>query len=437
MDTKLRVLLACALFGAVACGPNIDKKGSKKTPPNNANNGNNSSTNGGTNASTNGSPNSTTGPNNQNTNGQTTACIDASTQVAFGAIPVGESETLEISVSNCSQDADLQLTGSSVQGPFALTLPEDRTIEPGGSTRVPVTFTPATDISYDIDATLSSNAGDATIQLTGAGTPGDPPGCPSAIIRAAISGDQLMDTDELLVERETTLDLSATTSSSPNGAIDQYEWTILSRPTTSSARIQPNANAAEPNLFVDVAGTYEIELDVVDETGKTSCEADRLVITADDFEETTVNVRLTWDTPMDDDQTDDVGTDLDLHYLHPTGTWDDPPWDCFWRNMTPDWGPAGDVGDPSVDRDDTNGAGPETISHTGPEDLVYRIGVYYFSDGGLGPSYATVRVSVGGQLLLESENVQLDGAGKFWYGITVEPHAMDAADTRQIVDGFP
>ena len=49
-------------------------------------------------------------------------------------------------------------------------------------------------------------------------------------------------------------------------------------------------------------------------------------------------VQLTWHTPADPDETDNFGSDLDLHFLHPNGDWWDIPWDIHWMNLHPDWG---------------------------------------------------------------------------------------------------
>lgn len=436
MDSVLRTLLVFAVTAAMACGPRIDKKpdnNSRNADPN-AKTNNVTPTNGATNAGTNSGTNAET---NQKTNNQTgNPCIDASNRVAFGTVTVGDSELLEMTVTNCSTDADLELTGTSVQGPFSLTLPAEPTIAPGASASVPVRFTPPGALDYNTTATLSSNAGDVEIELSGTGS-ATMLDCATARIEAAPSGDPFNATDQLVVNTSTTVSLSGLSSTSPNGEVTGYTWSLVSRPGSSTARLSPNGAAAEPSLLIDAVGTYEVELDVTDSAGEDACNPDRLVITATDSDETTVHVQLTWDTPADDDQTDQTGTDLDLHYMHPNGTWDEEPWDCFWRNLNPDWGPAGAPGNPNVDIDDTNGAGPENISHPGPEDVVYRVGVYYYADNGFGASYATVKVYIDNQLILESQDVELSTTGKFWYGITVEPAAMDAADTRQIVDGYP
>ena len=90
---------------------------------------------------------------------------------------------------------------------------------------------------------------------------------------------------------------------------------------------------------------------------------------------------------------DASGPDLDVNGIE--DPWFDKDWDAFWYNKSPNWGSfdpaAGD--DPSLDRDDTDGAGPENLNIAIPEDdIVYHIGVHYWDSHGLGPVNATVRV---------------------------------------------
>ena len=137
-----------------------------------------------------------------------------------------------------------------------------------------------------------------------------------------------------------------------------------------------------------------------------------------------LHVELLWHTPEDPDETDtgpETGADLDLHFLHswaagpdldgngkPDG-WFDMPFDTFWFNATPNWGsfaPGGDD-DPRLDRDDTDGAGPENLNLDTPENVVYRVGVHYWNDHGYGSAFATVRVYVYGSLVFEVTDVLL------------------------------
>ena len=80
-----------------------------------------------------------------------------------------------------------------------------------------------------------------------------------------------------------------------------------------------------------------------------------------------------------------------MHFRHPNAQrWNQSPYDCYFANPNPDWGPTGPVGNPSLDIDDVNGAGPENINLNDPEYTdqttipgPYLVGVHYYSSGGL------------------------------------------------------
>ncbi|MGM0576099.1 MAG: choice-of-anchor D domain-containing protein [Myxococcota bacterium] len=150
-----------------------------------------------------------------------------------------------------------------------------------------------------------------------------------------------------------------------------------------------------------------------------------------------IHVELTWDTPGDPDQTDHgpmAGSDLNLHFAHPSATgvdidsddvpdgWFDDTFDCFWFNNSPEWGSDDENADddPSLDHDDTDGLGPENIVLPVPEDgLTYRVGVHYWNDHGYGPSNATVRVYIYSSLVFELEDVELVNHD-FWEVATID-----------------
>jgi hypothetical protein len=132
-----------------------------------------------------------------------------------------------------------------------------------------------------------------------------------------------------------------------------------------------------------------------------------------------IHIELTWETPLDPDPYDEgpeAGTDLDLHFKHPKAMWNEEegwfhqPFDCYWFNRHPNWGSldpeAGD--DPSLDRDDTDGAGPENLNLGSPEDgQIYALAVHVHDDHAYGPSWARVRVYIFGALVLETAPVEL------------------------------
>lgn len=259
--------------------------------------------------------------------------------------------------------------------------------------------------------------------------------CALAVAEGAVSGTDVWSTD-LVAEPLSTVSLRGTESSSTSGEIQGYEWTIAARPVDSTTRLLPSASVAEPTLFLDLPGEYVVELEVTDAAGNPSCEP-RGRVTIQAVPQQDIHVSVTWDTPADADQTDTIGADLDLHFLHPNGQWNNAPWDIFWNNVTADWGNPGPADDPSLDLDDGDGAGPENFSLPNPEpNAQYAVGVYYYSDNGFGPSYATVKIHLAGALAYEKAAEYMAGGDAFWYVARIQSSTgvMDV-DTHQT--GFP
>lgn len=197
-----------------------------------------------------------------------------------------------------------------------------------------------------------------------------------------------------------------------DGGIDGRTWSVEAPP--GSAQIfEPSPMFKDPKFQPNVIGEYRFRLEVVNKDG---CRADceRLIEVRSPEG---LHVEMTWSTPQDVDETDqcwensDCGSDMDLHVVHPqaSGTRKDKTggpygyfdlfgYDCHWNNKQPDWWME-KVGDPryqpSLDLDDTDGAGPENFTYTFPEpEKCYRIGVHYYDDHGYGKSYPTVRVFI-------------------------------------------
>ena len=263
------------------------------------------------------------------------------------------------------------------------------------------------------------------------------PGCPEAVATASIVSTGSPGSASISTIPLETIQFDGAASFDPDGSVARYEWTIIQAPTNSTARLTPNDTVANPRLFLDLAGSYEVELRVYDNEDKASCQTARVSIQAIPDED--IHIQLVWDTPSDQDQSDEFGTDLDLHYLHPAGRWDLDPYDIFWRNPEADWGVVGDNSDdPSLDIDDTDGQGPENVNHDNPESgKTYSVGVYYYNDNGFGPSYATVRIYIRGQLQLELRDKFLEKEDIFWEVGTISWPNQQISTQDVIHQGFP
>lgn len=147
------------------------------------------------------------------------------------------------------------------------------------------------------------------------------------------------------------------------------------------------------------------------------------------IEDLDVHLVLNWDVSG--------GSDVDFHFVRNGAslfTCDD----CYFANMTPDWGVSGSIlDDPFLDYDDLEGPGPENINVDDLADGTYKIVVHYYSDTGSGggdisgsstPANATVEVYIGGVLrgtygptYLSSTSQTWDVATLDWPSATLTP----------------
>ncbi|HRE88227.1 MAG TPA: hypothetical protein PK095_03720 [Myxococcota bacterium] len=203
-----------------------------------------------------------------------------------------------------------------------------------------------------------------------------------------------------------------------------YRWSV-DQPPGSRSLFAPNEHMRAPTFEAWVVGSYVFHLDVILNDGYRRIGSYQMRVLPTDA----VHVELTWRTPGDPDETDSGGTasfsagsDVDLHVLHPNAQakFFDWTWDCYWENMRPEWGVFGLTDNPKLDRDDTDGTGPEVISIETTEPVAYRVGVHYWNDWGYGEVFATVRLYLGGVLQDEWE-VEMRN-GDMW-----ESHTIDGA----------
>ncbi|MEY3011700.1 MAG: hypothetical protein RIT45_435 [Pseudomonadota bacterium] len=363
--------------------------------------------------------------------------------VVFGATGIGSKGTRTIALESCGDEPVLITSivfGASGPGEFGidfsklaetggkepsaaapLTIPKNGTAmltvtyEPEGANPVKDGL-PVPDLAELVFET-NTPAKTATVGLEGVAASSD---CPTAIITIQ-EGDTVVP--------QTVLHLDGLQSIAPAGGIAQYKWEVT-QPQGSVGLFMPVDSAPQVTFEPNVAGEYIFRLRVWDQGGKESCFPG--VRTVKVLPDQAIHVELLWDTPGDPDQSDSgpaAGADLDLHFAHPYGSvldfdndgkadpWFDAKYDCFWFNKNPEWGSYDpNVDDnPSLDRDDTDGAGPENLNLTLPEDgMEYAVGVHYYDDHGWGPSKAEVRIYIFGQLAYQvtSQNIN---QGDMWY----------------------
>jgi len=187
-----------------------------------------------------------------------------------------------------------------------------------------------------------------------------------------------------------TLTTSATVG---GGRTPSCAWSVVSRPATSSGTFTNGTSCASAQYFADVVGTHVLQFTVTDSSGlTTSCTT---TITVNPLGN--LWVELTWSAP----------NDMDLHLLHPSGgaahtasSWKVAPYDAYFANTNPLWDTASTTDDPSLDRDDIVGQGPENMRINNPSTTHgYTIGVHMYSYAASpSPVVCTVKVYCSGTL---------------------------------------
>jgi len=376
---------------------------------------------------------------------QTGPCIAVNPQqVKFGGKKIGDLATLPLVISSCG-DAPLELyeidfaDGSSADFDVD-TSPLDHEPATGDPIIVPIgadvtiniNFVPDEENPTDVNGNpipdegmllIENNSFYQTKEVEVSGF-GAVVLCPTAVIQVAEGGE---------VIPQTVLHLYGDQSYAATGTIAKWDWSV-DQPLGSQSVFIPSNTFPNPTFEVNVAGKYTFNLTVYDEQNVPSCAPDTFEVVV--IPDEAIHIELLWHTPEDPDETDEgpeAGSDLDLHFTHPWAGgpdldgdgqpdgWFDQPFDCFWFNSHPEWGsfdPSIDD-NPGLDRDDTDGAGPENINLNIPEDVLYKVGVHYWNDHGYGASYATVRVYIYSQLVFEVPDVKLVDSD-MWEVCTVE-----------------
>jgi len=350
----------------------------------------------------------------------------------FGGVQCLDQETLELTIESCGA-VPLELYGVGLSPEshpdFSLDLsalsheptPDaPLTIPPGATVSVQVVFAPTSASPVDDAGQLVLAEAAVRIDSNAVGSPENiAVHGASVTIEGPVAVIQCQEGNEVVPG--TVLHLTGNESyqgCEKEVAIKKWQWEV-DRPEGSTSQFIPSYSHPTPSFEVDLAGAYAFYLVVYDENDTPSCfPAEYEVIVIPDE---AIRIELFWHTPGDPDEADSgpaAGADLDLHLLHPLAEgpdidndgepngWFDAPWDCFWFNPNPDWGPPGPEGNPGCPEKNYD-YGPESTTFLPGEELTYRVGVHDWDDHGYGPSYATVRVYLYGTLAFEFADVKL------------------------------
>lgn len=219
--------------------------------------------------------------------------------------------------------------------------------------------------------------------------------------------------DDLTVEPWSRVTLDGSKSYDQDDPPDEplsYRWRMVSTPGGSTTVLE-RATTFSPSFWVDITGTYEVELVVVDALGLESAPE---VVVIEALPAEAVHIELTWDHP---------DSDLDLHFMRPTYEFCDCITDVHYRDCArePNWFPSTPGANPRLDVDDRAGFGPENLNIDGDGAArfipagEYQIAVHYYASNSeisswpTSESNATVRVFVFGLLAAElSRTMMMD-----------------------------
>jgi hypothetical protein len=366
------------------------------------------------------------------------ACIlvDGTTR-HFGQVPIGATTIDPVSVTNCGSEtlsiSGIEISENTSDNEFALDLVSwdansdnqldaPVNISPGDSEIFRIEYGPIQVGSDTGKALIASN--DPTqpsleLQLVGRGSDGQ---CPEANIAAKVRGAGSSPRPTVSAAPLDYIVLDGSSSDDPDGRVVDYTWTPLQLPDGLSGLLGPTAedpgdtDASKREFRALVTGTYKYGLEVKDNEGFVSCNQAVATIVATPNEK--LHIELTWTNPEDPDESDDSGSDVDVHLVKMgPGKWFDPTYDIYFNN--PNSGAGGGTGlwspeSPSLDIDDTDGAGPENIQMDDPSNCEwYAVGVHYYRQL-FGTAYATLRIYANENLIYEQLNTPLKTGGQFW-----------------------
>ncbi|MFB6262856.1 MAG: choice-of-anchor D domain-containing protein, partial [Bradymonadaceae bacterium] len=353
----------------------------------------------------------------------------------LGSVPIGDTTTKALRIENCGTKplkiTGIQLTKNTDGEEFGLKL-GDRDGDDDGELDDPVRLPNNGDrMNFAVEYTPSQEGTDRAlievrsndpvqpkteVEIIGKGAKGE---CPEASVTAKVKGKSAVPRQNITAAPLDDVVLDASMSSDPDGRITDYQWRVIEKPDDVTVDLGPvgqTGDGARREFRPLTAGEYRIGVKVEDNDGFLSCNEAVAVVKAVPDEK--VHVELTWTNPEDPDETDNRGSDIDVHMVKMgPGNWFQAPYDVYYKN--PNNGGGGGDGiwnpeNPSLDIDDRDGAGPENIQMDDPQQCQwYAVGVHYYQQL-FGTAYVTIRIYINSRLVYEKLNKPLDRGGQFW-----------------------
>jgi hypothetical protein len=221
-----------------------------------------------------------------------------------------------------------------------------------------------------------------------------------------------------------------------NTNLPYYHWEVIS-PTQDEipgTEYQwQGQNESTSSMWVPIAGEYIVKLTVRNSSGVESGDTETAFVTFTAHPGSAIHIQLVWDHPTNDQ-------DLHLIWGGTDGTLQNvchKDYDCYFTNCNVNdfdqihWfadQTAGAGPNPRLDRDDTNGLGPENINIDEPNPGKYRVYVHYW--GGTGATVNTMRIYLNGLLRFDQHRT-MTSSSQVWGIGTIEW----AADETELGNG--
>lgn len=359
---------------------------------------------------------------------QHTPCLEMSPQDAihFGSGQIGLVSLMTVTVTNCAETGDLQVEAVDFMqdrlGTFFLVSPSVPVVlTPGQSLQLDVGFSPRGNAHYT--GTMFVSFGEVhylSLSLEGYGVYGE---CSIAVARARIQGRPDPFSNAISAHPHDTIAFDGSDSYPPPV---HYLWSLIEHPTSSQARLMPDEEAANPTLFLDKAGLYEVQMTFFDENYIPACEPSRVTIWA--YPQENLYVELEWDTQE---------APMELHVLQdPDGQWNQPPYDCHRSNPSPNWHDLDSRDDdPIWDSHRFGELNTQRVRLNAPDGTTYRVGVYRPDDSF--NSKATLRIYTLSVLVFEYRHKFL-APGDFWEVARIDWAQLPSIEqSDHITQGFP
>ena len=369
----------------------------------------------------------------------------------FGQVPIGEVVRESVTINNCGSETldingivleddeedvyDLNLGNWDQNGDG--TIDDIVSLDPEESETFNVAFEPVEEGTRRADIIITSNdpiQPELTIDLVARGAEGT---CPEAVATATIDGAPMQPSTSITAAPLDTVLLDGSESFDEDGDIIDWQWEVLEDPPGIDAELEYVDEDDDSRRQFDplTAGDYRIGLTVMDDSGFQSCE--QAVVDVTVIPDQNIHVELTWTNPEDPDETNEIGSDLDLHLVKMgPGEWFDLTWSVYFQHPNQEGNDIWNPEDPSLDIDVRDGAGPENITMETPDHCQwYGVGVHYYEKQ-FGTAYATIRIYINGDLQFVRPHFPLEETGEFWDAARIHWDSDESGATVLGVDGF-